>query len=429
VPGPFKPFKSFELDGERLVQPDYAGRGLACVAPTVLRLLGGARPRLPGLDRTVLPERLMGEVRAVVVLLADGLGHLQLERAIAAGNAPTLGRLLRRAADDDPCLAYTPITSVFPTTTVAALGSLNSAVLPVEHGLLGYTLYLAEYSLVAEMIRWGPMDQRGSFADPPFGSVPERFLWAQTIYRRLHALGVERTFTVNPSAFAGTALTRMLHQGAIACGYVATSSLTSIVPRLLADRAGSTYVYAYWPTVDTVSHVHGPDSEEHSAEVAAFDAMLARLLERLPARGDTLLLLTADHGHVQTGPERQVALEAHPRLLELLVAPPAGERRAIYLHTRPDAVEAAAAYAREHLGEVTGVVTRQAAVAAGLFGVEQLSPRAEARLGQVLLFPRANLQIVLSQNSGPEDRLSRFRGMHGGLTPEEALVPLLAVRL
>jgi Type I phosphodiesterase / nucleotide pyrophosphatase len=413
------------LEGERLVRPDYTGRGLSAIAPTVLQVLTDTQPGLPQLDETVLPDRLSRGVRAVVVLVADGLGQLQLEREVAAGNAPTLGQLMQRAATEvDGCVAFSPITSVFPTTTVAALGSLNSAVLPVEHGLLGYTLYLAEYGLIAEMIRWGPLDQRVSFADPQFGSSPERFFWAETLYQRLHAGGVERTFAVNPSRFAGTALTRMLHQGATYQGYLATSSLTTIVPRLLADRsAGPTYVYSYWPTIDTIAHVLGPESEEHGAEVAAVDAALSRLLDRLPARGDTLLLVTADHGHVRTGPEWHVVLEAHPRLLSWLSAPPAGERRAVYLHT--PAVAEVVAYAREHLGDETVVITRSDALREGLFGVEKLSARAEARMGEVLLLPRGNRQVVSAAAAG----LPVFHGLHGGLTPEEALVPLLAIRL
>ena len=125
------------------------------------------------------------------------------------------------AARGDGCAHYTAITSVFPTTTVAALGSLNSGEAPVGHGLLGYTLHLAEFGTVAEMVRWGPLGQCGSFTDPEHGSAnPEQFFWAETLYRRLQAAGVARTVAVNPSSFAGTALTRMLHQGA---EYMATS--------------------------------------------------------------------------------------------------------------------------------------------------------------------------------------------------------------
>src|SRR5205085_3028268 len=141
----------FDIDGERFVRPDFAGRGLANVAPTIVRLLApSAELDLPTLSEQVLPARLTDGINTVVLVVADGFGHLQLEREVAAGNAPNLAALLARSDT-----AYSAITSVFPTTTVAALGSVNSAVAPTSHGLLGYTLYLSEFDMIGEMIRWG----------------------------------------------------------------------------------------------------------------------------------------------------------------------------------------------------------------------------------------------------------------------------------
>jgi predicted AlkP superfamily pyrophosphatase or phosphodiesterase len=430
---------SFALDGETYVRPDFAGRGLANVAPTILRVLAPAAESLdlPPLSGDVLPESMTRGIKRVVLLVADGLGHLQLQREIAAGNAPNLGELIARAGsgssgtDARTSAAYTPLTSVFPTTTVAALGSLNSGVTPAAHGLLSYTLFLPEFDMLAEMIRWGPLSRRVSFADPEFGCEPEKFFWAETIYARLQAGGVARTFAVNPNYFAGTALTRMLHQGATYGGYIGTSSIQPIVSRLLAESDEPTYIYAYWPTVDTIAHIVGPLTPEHSAEVASFDFQVGRLLKSLPRRDDTLVLLTADHGHVDTTPEHSVAFADHAELLAMLRVLPAGERRAVYLYPKPGAGDQVMSYARERLRDVATPMLRDAAVALGLFGPGALSERAAGRIGEVLLFPRANLQMippVETPDGAAPPKLTVFRGLHGGLTPDETLVPLLAVR-
>jgi hypothetical protein len=428
---------SFELDGARFVRPDYVGGGLANLAPTVISLLApSASNGLPPFSEALLPKRLTEGVRNVVVVIADGLGHNQLQREIAAGNAPRLAELLARATAGNSELHYGPMTSVFPTTTVAALGSVNSGVLPVQHGLLAYTIYLPEFSMVAEMIRWGPLNRRMSFTDPEFGGAPEQFFWAPTIYHRLQQAGIQRTFAVNPTGFSGTALTRMLHQRADYRGYIATSSLAPIVLRLLnetRDTREPTYIYAYWPTVDTIAHVIGPMTPEHGAEVAAFDAAFGRLVERLPRGSDTLLLLSADHGHVDVAPSDEVSLDEHRELLAMLRVPPAGERRAVYLHAREGALDDVCSYARERLHDVAVSLTREQAVAEGLFGPTPLPDRAAQRIGDLLLFPRDNRQIVATIE--PPEGLPKlppppnFRGLHGGLTEDEAIVPLLAVRV
>lgn len=423
---------SFELDGETFVRPDFAGRGLANLAPTVLRLLApsAAPVDLPTLDCSLLPESMTRGIKSVMLIVADGLGHLQLQREIAAGNAPNIAELIARAGAGSESISYSPITSVFPTTTVAALGSINSAVAPSAHGLLAYTVYLAEFGMVAEMIRWGPLNRRVSFTDAEFGASPEAFFWAETVYARLQAAGVERTFAVNPNHFGGTALTRMLHQSAAYRGYISTSSLQPIVSRLLAESDAPTYIYAYWPTVDTIAHVLGPRTIEHSAEVAAFDFQIGRLMQRLPTRGDTLILMTADHGHVNTAPEFSVAFADHPELLAMLRVMPAGERRVVYLHPKPGETEAVVAYARARLRDVAATLLRDDAVDLGLFGPGLLSERAAQRIGDVLLFPRGNLQMISPAETveGGAPRSTAFYGLHGGLTPDEALVPLLIVR-
>jgi hypothetical protein len=423
----------FELDGERFVRPDFGGRGLANLAPTVLRLLApeAEAPALPPFDAQVLPERISGGVRHIVLLIADGLGHHQLMTEIEHGNAPHFAELLARAGSGEDGISYQAITSVFPTTTVSALGSVNSAVTPAEHGLLSYTIYLPELDTVADMIRWGPTNRRISFMDSEFNKLPEEFFWAPTVYARLQAAGVERTFAVNPSAFVGTALTRMLHQQATYRGYAATSSVAAIVPRLLADRSEPSYVYAYWPTVDTVAHAVGPRSDEHGAEVAALDTALAGLVRRLPATDDTLLLVSADHGHVDSAPEQQVSLDEHDELLAMLRAAPAGERRAVYLYAREGEEAAVVEYARERLGDVAVAITREHAIALGLFGPEPIAERARQRIGDVLLFPRGSIQLLATVRApdGTPLKAPVFRGLHGGLTEDEALVPLLAMRL
>jgi len=422
---------SFALDGETYLRPDFGGRGLANVAPTLLRLLApSAAPLdLPSLDPEVLPESLTRGIKSVVLLVADGLGHLQLHREIAAGNAPNLGTLIASANSRSESVSYAPLTSVFPTTTVAALGSVNSGVTPSEHGLLSYTLYLPEFDMLAEMIRWGPLNRRISFTDPEFACEPEGFFWAETMYARLQAGGVRRTYAVNPNYFAGTALTRMLHQSATYSGYISTSSLQPIVSRLLADTDETTYIYAYWPTVDTIAHVLGPLTAEHSAEVAALDFQIGRLVKSLPNRGDTLLLLTADHGHVDTTPEQNVAFAEHPELLEMLRVPPAGERRAVYMYPKAGLGEQVVAYVRERMRDVAAPMLRDEAVRLGLFGPGPLSARAAGRIGEVLLFPRGNLQMISPAETTDGAAAPRaFRGLHGGLTADEALVPFLAVR-
>src|SRR2546423_239241 len=114
-------------DDARLVAADYRGRGLASLGATVCRGLGGDEDGLaPNLAEEVLPRLLLDGAETIVLVVIDGLGYGQLEAGIAAGDAPTLARLVERARRGDGHLAA--ITSVFPSATMAALTSINTGV-------------------------------------------------------------------------------------------------------------------------------------------------------------------------------------------------------------------------------------------------------------------------------------------------------------
>ena len=54
------------------------------------------------------------------------------------------------------------------------------------------------------------------------------------------------------------------------------------------------------------------------------------------AGSDTLVIVTADHGIIDTARDRVIDLEDHPQLAETLVLPLCGEPRVAYCYVRPD---------------------------------------------------------------------------------------------
>ena len=408
--------------------PSYDGRGLANLGATLCAQLGGwDHDLLPPLADDVLPPTLRDGVTTLVLLLVDGLGMHQLRRAIAAGDVPTLARLVEDAERGSGSLA--PITSVFPSATMAALASVHTGLAPNRHGIVGWTVYLEEFGGVAEMARWGPVDKPGtSYQDPRRGGHdPVAFLGVPTVYSRLARRGV-RSYVVNPAEYRGSALSRMIFAGAQEVGYRSPSGLAVALERLLAEPAETPrLIYAYYPGLDLVSHLSGPRSAEHAAELAAFDFLLGRWLRRTRRDGRTLCLLTADHGHVFTPPEGTLFIDQYPTLLRQLVAPPSGERRLLYLHARPGRLEAAREQVARLWGDAVEVRDSDAALAAGLFGPGEPSPVARRRIGDLLALARDDRQLTYGPQPGRPAR--KFAGNHGALDPDEMLVPLLAWRL
>src|SRR5262249_25426055 len=126
-------------------------------------------------------------------------------------------------------------------------------------------------------------------------------------------------------------------------------------------------ILAYYGAMDDAGHLYGVGAPEQRAEVAAIDHALRRELFEPLRRRDTLFLLVADHGQLNSAPERTIELADHPDLLRD-VAAVAGEARSRYLHVRPGRQAAVLECLAERFGEMSTVVESREAFEAGLFG-------------------------------------------------------------
>jgi hypothetical protein len=405
------------LRARGFVIPDYDGGGLLNVPATVLDVLGardaGDAPALAGLD-----PALREGVRQVIVILADGLGWWQLEMLCDKGDMPFLSGLRERARRRDGAQLL-DVTTVFPSTTAAAITTMNTARTPLEHGNIAYFLWLEEFAQVTAMLRWGPaIRKRGSYFDDP-AVDPLRFVRVPSIHARLRERGIA-SYVIEPELFRAEAMTRMHAAEANFVGYVVPSTM-GVRLRGLLDAPRPSYVYAYWSGIDTVSHLYGPRSAEAAVEAAILDVTLRYALADRSA-GDTLVLLTADHGHATTDPDKMLDMVGDQELRALLRNPPAGEPRLVFLHTdRPEQV-------REYIeGKWPGLVMlldRDELIEAGLFGRGDPT-MARRRIGEVVALLDRDLSASIMKVEG---QTIRHRGSHGGMTADEMRIPVLAWR-
>ena len=330
-----------------------------------------------GMERAgaVVPDPLgLPEARRACVVLVDGLGYAQLTER--SGHFPFLRALLPDAQ---------VIETVVPSTTAAAITSLGTGCTPGQTGMLGYTVREPGSGRLLNLIRW----------DQDYLPV-ERWQRRDTLAQQL---GVPSRL-VNRAAFRGAR-------------DISAEDLSGRVDATIAElRTGSAdVVYLYWGEIDHVGHVAGWRSWEWGEEASHTDRELRRLAEELP-RG-TLVVITADHGMVDVSETTDVAqVPQLVRGVELI----SGEPRAMHLHTSEDGV---LERWRDYLGDSAVVVPRAEALAL----YPELDPRFERAIGDVVVFMRGRSVVVDSRTQTPGSM--SLVGVHGSLTPEEMLVPVL----
>lgn len=365
-----------------LVLPHYGSSTLADVLPSALAALDVA-----GWPNTLsLPA-----ASSYVVLLVDGMGW----------------NLLRRHGDVAPFLnaraeSRPPITCGIPSTTASSLTSLGTGLPPGQHGIVGFTSWIPGTNRLLEAIRWDAKVD------------PQRWQPHDTIFQRAAAQGVV-TSVVSRRMFEKSGLTQAGQRGAeyLGADYVGERIASTVA----AASVPGSLTYVYDGELDATGHRHGCESQEWRYQLGATDGFCAALSAALP--DDVALLVTADHGMVDIVAEQRVDVDATPELLSgvrLL----GGEARFRHVYCKEREAGPVAGRWLDRLGADAVVRARDDAIDDGWFGA--VSDDARQRIGDVVVASVGAVAVVSTARFPHEARLV---GLHGSLTPDEMLIPLV----
>lgn len=397
--------------GQSIVAPDYGSYCIASIPELIGSLLGVGKA---GDHWKALQDRFAG-IERIVFLLLDGFGYRKAQEMFSAFPNAALKELADRGYGH-------ALTSVYPSTTVAALTSLSTGLTPAEHGMIGYRLYLRETATITNMIRFSTVGNPKPESVFSLGLDRAALFPKRTIHQQLVSEGIS-VHSILPGHIANSGLSNALYRGcAKQHAAVSLPDMFARTREILNTTTGKTFVSLYWPGLDSVAHVVGPNSPSYRDEFLAIDDAVRRGL--IGGAEDTLLIVTADHGFVPMAPEDYILLDGAFDAGNALVMPPVGEPRASYLFTRNggrDLVRRAFATPRDD-----GLVCLESEelLESHLLGIGTPHPEVVHRIGDMALLSTGRAGTFQDY---PDAAV--LRGMHGGLTEHEMLVPLIASTL
>jgi len=378
-----------------MIVPDYQGGSIVNLMASVVQAFGGTESLYPPL-RALTPGELLS--RNVVLLVVDGLGYENLS-ANRGG-----GALVRHLKDR--------ITSVFPSTTATAITTFFTGEAPQQHGITGWFTYFRELGDVI-----APLPYRSRHGGPAL-SAPAAMLFGHTpIFDRLSS----QSFVVAPQQIAFSEYSKAHGGKAEVLSYATLGQMFQQIASVVRIPGKRQYLYAYWPELDRLAHEYGIASREAATHLAEVDAAFGEFLHEIDG-SDTTVIVTADHGFVDTDPEQAIVLDVHPALAQTLVLPLCGEPRAAFCYVHPDRQAQFVDYVKTHLSQYAELLESRHLIESSFFGLGPPNPRLHERVGDYTL--------IMKENASIKDWLLGEKkfvhiGVHGGTSAREMYVPLI----
>ncbi len=348
-----------------------------------------------------LPSGDLRPYKKIILLVLDGLGYHYLQKH---GGDDWLKTNL-----------HSKITSVFPSTTASSITSFATGLPPDRHAITGWFVHFKELGTVSKVLFCQPRFGGGSFTQA--GIDVKDLIGSGPISDKMKA----HCFIVTPRFIADGPFTTATRGRAAIQPYDDLPGLFAGMGSILKRARSETFIYAYWPEVDHLCHLHGVDSPKVKAHFRDLDVRIARFWQSVKG-DDVILLVTADHGLIDTPRQKVIDLDKHPGLKQCLTLPLCGEPRVAYCYVHPDRVTQFRRYVSGHLGEACKLYSRAQMISQGFYGPGPADPRLAQRIGDFALVMEDGW--CLKDFIWGEERFY-LKANHGGTTPQEMLVPLV----
>ena len=320
----------------------------------------------------------------VVVILLDGLGS----------------RILDRSLDENAFLRkhkVKEITSVFPATTTAATSSMQTGLNPVEHGYLGWNIYMEPIDKVITI--YMNTEKGKEVPDQDFLNIKDQYYKLHTIPERIEEEKKGRGIELFP-------FQKDIYQG-----------LDDMLEKIknYTKEPGKKYIYAYNTEPDSTMHRLGPDSKEAQALIQERNDKIEALSKELD---NTILFVIADHGHKKIN---NVYLEDYEDLFSLLKTTTSLEQRAVSFHVKDGKQDKFKKLFNQYFGQDFTLYTKEEVIESKLFGDGEEHPLFRSSLGDFIAIAEDSDKSLVA----PYDDV--LYSQHAGYSDDEVYIPLIIV--
>lgn len=320
----------------------------------------------------------------VVVILFDGMGSRILDRTLDK----TLFFIKHKVKE---------ITTVFPATTTAATTSIRTGLNPIEHGWLGWNMYIAPINETITLFKNIEKGKEGVISNN-FLKVKEKL--------------VQRTIT--------DAINENTQYNAIELfpfdknKYNNLEEMLEIIKEE-CNKKGKRYIYAYDTEPDHTMHDFGPEDDKVKELIKIRNDKVERLCEKL---NDSIIIIIADHGHKKV---EHIYLKNYPKIMEMLERTTSLEQRAVCFKIKKEYKEQFVKEFNKNFDRDFKLYSQSEIIKSNLFGYGDENELFRDALGDFIAIAEDSNKCIITEGD------EVLKSQHAGYSDDEIYVPLIVI--
>ncbi len=383
-------------------KPDYKGGSIINLVSSIGRAFG-YKSRYNSLK--ILPSSEIKMHDNVVLMVIDGLGYDFLKKN---GGDKLFGNNIRGK-----------ITSVFPSSTTAAIPAFLTGDSSKQHGMIGWYSYLKEFGTIVI-----PLKYRAKIKNEVDLSELADIRNVFNIKPLFNKLKV-KSYVIQPNEIINSAFSKVAGGKAKRIGYKSMNSYFKVMSKIIHSNKNKKYIYAYYSEHDSLSHKKGANSLEVLRHFSKLSKKINSFVKSLNGT-NTMVIITADHGEIDIPASRRILMNDHPKLKEMLLMPLCGESRFAYCYVKNLRYRDFEKYVKSKMNHCCNIYKSKDLLKNNLFGLFEEHKSLRDRMGDFVIIMKDNYAIF--DKLFYQDEQKYHLGEHRGLSSQELYVPLLVFK-
>lgn len=377
-----------------IIMPNYEHS----ILNTITSILKYYNVNTPYSSLEILDNKLNKKYKNVILLILDGMGSHLLEKL-----SPD-GYFNKNQID---C-----VTSVYPSTTTAALTTYYSGKPPYETGWIGWSQYFKEYGRTIDMF---------SHKESYLGQLPnysrlnvfENIMSYSTIFDKIEESSRNvKAYEVTP-----------LYSERRSNRTLTADNLDELIDHIniLCQTPDEKFIMAYSDNPDGLLHKFGTTSLEVQSFILSAEEKIKKLYNELPK--DSILIISADHGHKDV--EKAYTLLDYPEIQECLIIPASIESRFIAFWVKENMKKEFEERFNKIFEDEFILLTKEEFLDKHFLGFGKKHPKIDDFLGNYVALSISTSMIRIESFLAEGKPIKK--STHCGLSKEEMEVPVIVI--